>query len=60
MFFSDLPSRFSKSEIFTVHHLLMLIPVFLLLLQGSYMPEAVRDLITRIVESIVTGGNFNV
>lgn len=56
MYFSDLPNRFSKGEHFSADHILIFLPVCLLIFQGIYMPEAVQDLIARVVNFMTGGG----
>ena len=56
MYFSDLPSRLKGGEVLSFNHLLILVPVFLLILQGFYMPEAMQNLIQNVVNSVLGGG----
>jgi len=58
MYFSDLPSRFAKTESFTPYHILIILPVVILIFLGTYMPESLRNLLTNVVQYIMTGGGL--
>jgi hydrogenase-4 component F len=60
MYFSDLPSRYRKQEPLTWTHLLIVLPVFFLVLQGICMPQPIQDVFARVVISIMAGGGINV
>ena len=56
MYFSDLPKRFIKGEKFSFNHVLILLPLCLLVMQGIYMPDAVQSLIGKVVNYMIVGG----
>ena len=56
MYFSDLPKRFIKGEKFSFNHVLILLPLCLLVIQGIYMPDSVQSLIGRVVNFMIVGG----
>jgi len=56
MYFSDLPSRFPRGERFSAAHVLMLLPVCLLVLQGVYMPGKLQGMLSKVVSYMIAGG----
>lgn len=60
MYFSDLPNRYQQHEPFTINHVLILLPVCFLVLQGIYMPQPIQDVFTKVVYSMLAGGGINV
>lgn len=60
MYFSDLPSRYKQKEPFSFNHVLLLLPVILLLLQGMYLPQPIQDILASVVQAIMVGGGINV
>jgi len=60
MYFSDLHNREKKSEVFSLNHILILLPVFLLVFQGIYIPSQIQDIFSQIVSTLMAGGRFNV
>lgn len=56
MYFSDLPSRFPRGERFSAAHVLMLLPICLLVLQGVYMPWKVQSMLSKVVSYMIAGG----
>jgi len=56
MYFSNLPTRLTGGERFSASHLLLLLPLGLLLLQGIYMPGAVQYFLFRVVSFMTASG----
>lgn len=56
MYFSSVPTSLNKGERWSVSHLLILLPLCLLILQGVYMPQAVQGMIYKIVNYMISGG----
>jgi len=56
MYFSNFPTRIPRGERFSIQHILILLPICLLVFQGFFMPQAVQDLINKVVTFMITGG----
>ncbi len=56
MYFSDPGACPPKKERFSASHVLLLLPLGLLLLQGIYMPHAIQQLINQVVKFMLLGG----
>lgn len=56
MYFSNLPTRFHRGEQFSASHLLVLLPISLLLIQGIYMPDVVQQWLGKVVNFMSNGG----
>jgi len=56
MYFSNLPSRLTGGERFSARHLLLLLPLGLLILQGVYMPGSVQYFVSRVVTFMTASG----
>lgn len=59
MYFSDLPSRYKQREPFSPNHILLLVPVCLLIILGSYIPVPIQEIFAKVVDSIMIGGGIN-
>lgn len=53
MYFSDLPNRYRQKEPLSLNHILIILPVCFLVIQGIYMPGAIQNIFIEVVNYLV-------
>jgi len=53
MYFSDLPNRYRQKEPLSLNHMLIILPVCFLAMQGIYMPEVIQNIFIEVVHYLI-------